>query len=107
VTRAVVASALTALAACGGEEPAWSVRQAESITLVRGTPVRQPECRGVGVGRNGRYGRFTCTAGARRPGEVTDTVAVLYELVPRGNYDGPRSDHDLENVRFIGGPGIP
>jgi hypothetical protein len=107
VGRALAALALSVLAACGGEGAAWTVREAESIAAVRGTPINDPKCRGLGLPTNGRYRRFGCTAGARRPGETADTVAILYELVPRGEYAGPRSDHDLENVRFVGGPGIP
>jgi hypothetical protein len=105
--RAVAALALSVLAACGGEGTAWTIREAESIAAVRGTPIHAPECRGLGSPTNGRYRRFSCTAGTRRPGETADTVAVLYELVPRSGYDGPRSDHIFEDVRFIGGPGIP
>jgi hypothetical protein len=88
---------------CGADEPRWSVTQAESIATVRGTPINDPTCRGVGEATDDRYERFRCRAGARRPSETVDTVAVLYELLPTGDYP----DHTLENVSFVGGPGIP
>lgn len=107
----VVATSLvltSMLVACGaGGEPRWTVPQAESIAVVRGTPVNDPRCQGVGSAVDERYERFRCTAGARRPGEDLDTVAVLYELVPEEEYSGPASAHMLENVTFVGGPGIP
>jgi hypothetical protein len=95
-----------ALSACGGDEPGWTVRQAEAVTEVRGLPVRVRECRGLGeVTRDGatrRYERFRCLAGARLEGERFDTVAVRYDI---RNTSG--SEFELENVQFIGGPGIP
>ena len=97
-----------ALAACsGGDEPRWTVAEAESVRVVRGTPVSDPRCRGVGEEADGRYDRFSCRAGARRPSEAFDSVAVLYELVPEEEYAGPGTAHRLENVSFLGGPGIP
>jgi hypothetical protein len=91
--------------------PFWTVRQAESISTIRGMHVRVRECRGLGhATRNDearRFRRFACVASARRPGETYDTVGVFYDLRPLGTYDGPASKHALENVRFIGGPGIP
>jgi hypothetical protein len=97
----------TMLAACGDDQARWTAAQAESIAVVRGTPVNDPRCRGVGQAMGERYDRFRCTAGARRPSETIDTVAVLYELVPEEEYAGPASAHRLENVSFVGGPGIP
>ena len=102
--------AVLALGACAGEEAAedrgWTVREAESISSVRGLPVRVRHCRGLGDAfRDGealRYDRLACVAGARLPDEEVDTVAVLYELVPRD-----ASTYELREVRFIGGPGIP
>ncbi len=105
MTRALIGSALALLPACGGGEPAWSVAEAESIRVVRGTPVRDVQCRGTR--EEARHRRFACVAAARRPGEAFDTVAIHYELVPKEPYDGPTSEHELENVEFIGGPGIP
>jgi hypothetical protein len=93
----------------GSDEPddaLWTLGQAESITSVRGTPVRVRNCRGLSApsrdGATPRYERFACVAGARLPSETFDTVAVLYELRPLGP-----STYRLENVRFHGGPGIP
>jgi hypothetical protein len=102
--------ALTAVAiapgGCGNEDGGWTVAQAESITSVRGLPVRVRECRGVGdasgQGAARRYERLRCLAGARLPGERFDTVAVRYEIQPTGG-----SEYELRKVRFIGGPGIP
>jgi hypothetical protein len=96
-----------ALGACGGEDrSSWTVRQAESVTEVRGLPVRVRQCRGLGeVSRDGperRYERFRCLAGARLEGERFDTVAVRYVIRPTSD-----SEYELQNVRFIGGPGIP
>ena len=46
--------------------------------------------------------RFACQAGARRAGEAYDTVGIHYDIHVLSD------DHyELENVRFIGGPGIP
>jgi hypothetical protein len=69
--------------------------------------VSEPRCRGIGAGGDERFERFRCTAGARRPGESIDTVAVFYELVPEAAYSGTESAHRLERVSFVGGPGIP
>jgi hypothetical protein len=100
---AIVASALPG---CGGADSAWTVAQAEAIDSVRGLPVRVRECRGrgepLGDGGRARYQRLSCVAGARLPGERFDTVAVLFDVRP-----GSDDDHELENVRFVGGPGIP
>jgi hypothetical protein len=101
-----LAAVTVALAGCGEEDRGWTVRQAESVTAVRGLPVRVRECRGLGDasgdGPARRYERFRCLAGARLEGERFDTVAVRYEIRPA---DG--SEYDLERVEFIGGPGIP
>lgn len=85
----------------------WTVRQAESITTIRGTAVSVRSCRGIGSERNERFRRFECVAGARRPTDPVDTVAVFYELRPIGPYDADRPRYELTNVRFVGGPGIP
>jgi hypothetical protein len=117
-SRAVAALAVlgTGIAvACADEDrasgPLWTVRQARSISTIRGMHVRVHECRGLGHAerddRSSRSRRFACIAGARRPGETFDTVGVLYDLRPLGRYEGPASKRALENVRFIGGPGIP
>jgi hypothetical protein len=116
--RAVLASAVLLATSCAaacanGDTPsreAWTVREAESITSIRGMSVRVRHCRGLGRGTNDatlRYRRFACVAGARRPAERFDTVGVFYELHPLGAYQGARSKYSLTNVRFVGGPGIP
>jgi hypothetical protein len=58
-------------------------------------------CKALDQGEHMHHRRFACEAGARRPGEAYDTVGILYEI--RVHNDG----YELENVRFIGGPGIP
>jgi hypothetical protein len=102
----LVAVMASALAACGDGDNAWTVAQAETIDSVRGMPVRVRECRGrgerLGDGRPARYRQLSCVAGARLPGERFDTVAVLFDVRPTSD-DG----HELQNVRFVGGPGIP
>jgi hypothetical protein len=85
----------------------WTIAQAESITVIRGMPVRVRACRGIGRREGRRYRRFDCLAGARRKEESFESVAVLYELRPLGRFDGADSSYKLMNVRFIGGPGIP
>jgi hypothetical protein len=91
--------------------PRWTVGQAESITSVRGLPVRVRYCRGGGRRARGDgtelYSRFECLAGTRTRFQRYDTVGVFYVLHPLEHYKGPRSRHRLTNVRFVGGPGIP
>jgi hypothetical protein len=84
----------------------WTVRQAESITSIRGTPVRVRHCRGRGGDAN-RFESFECLASSRAASDRYDTVGVFYVLHPLGEYEGRRSNYRLSNVRFIGGPGIP
>jgi hypothetical protein len=91
---------LVLLTGCSSSE-GWTVERAEEVTNVRGLAVRVLQCRGLGRERDGRYEGFACRAGARAPGEPTETVAVLYELHVRD------SGYELRNVRFFGGPGIP
>jgi hypothetical protein len=88
-------------------ERVWTEHQAESITSVRGTPVRVRDCRGRGKKQDDRYSSFDCLAGARNTLDRYDTVGVFYVLHPLGKYEGPTSAHRLTNVRFVGGPGIP
>ena len=101
----MLALSAAVLAGCGsGDDEGWTVRQAESIRSIRGMPVHEPRCHGVGaaLGDGGlRYRRLACQAGARRSGERYDTVGVFYEVVPD---DG---DYRLERVHFVGGPGVP
>jgi hypothetical protein len=102
-------------AACGSGDrpnvPLWTVLQAQSITFVRGQPVRVHSCRGSGAGERHEgtraYSRLECLAGARTAFQRYDTVAVLYVVLPLEKYDGPESRYKLTNVRFIGGPGVP
>jgi hypothetical protein len=95
-----------ALSACGDDDHGWTVAEAESVTEVRGLPVRVRECRGLGEatreGATSRYERFRCLAGARLEGERFDTVAVRYDIETTSG-----SGYQLQNVQFIGGPGIP
>ena len=112
--HALALSIALAAGCSGGQEPdeaTWTIAEAESISAVRGLRVRVEQCRGLGTaegeGATARYRRFMCVAGGRNPADPVDTVAVLYELKPLEAYDGPSSEHALENVRFVGGPGIP
>jgi hypothetical protein len=102
----LVAVMATASPGCGDGDNAWTVARAEAINSVRGLPVRVRECRGrgqpLGDGPPARYRWLRCVAGARLPGERFDTVAVLFDVRPTSD-----DDHELENVRFVGGPGIP
>jgi hypothetical protein len=120
VSRTRVASAVvSALAVCLGlacstaekrqrQVPAglWSVRQAESITSIRGTPVHVLRCRGLGRGRRiggaTLYRRFACLAGTRLSHQPVDTVAVDYVLRPLGPYKGRSSRYTLADVHFTG-----
>jgi hypothetical protein len=92
----------------GGEsEPRWTERQAASITTVRSMPVRVVRCRGLGEADERSFTRIECTAGTRAPWETYDTIGVTYVVRPLAEYEGPTSRHELLQVRFIGGPGIP
>jgi hypothetical protein len=114
VAFGLVAAACLVVGCMGEDRPhvvRWTVQQAESITSVRGQPVRVRHCRGAGSSeRRGDavlYSRFKCLAGARASFQQFDTVAVLYVIHPLADYDGRTSRHRLTNVRFIGGPGVP
>jgi hypothetical protein len=115
VTALVSWLAFTALGGlgCGGDEDgaiAWSVRQAESVRVVRGLPVRVRDCRGIGRAEASdavvRFRRFECVAGARLSGQPIDTVAVTYVLRPLSPYEAARPRYALSNVHF-GGLGVP
>jgi hypothetical protein len=105
-SAAVLVSAVNGCSSPERDEAGWTVDRAESITNIRGMTVRVLQCRGLGTaaGEKGvrRYQRFVCEAGARRVGESYDTVGVFYEIRVRAS-----GGYALENVRFIGGPGIP
>lgn len=89
---------------------AWTERQAESITSIRGTRVRVRACEGLGrarvVEQRTLYRHFACLAGTRLPYQPIDTVAVTYVLHPLGAYRGPRSKYLATSVRFVG-HGVP
>lgn len=111
---AVVLATAVVLAATGEPTRApayWTVRQAESIASVRRVPLHVEECRGTGPALQraavARYARFSCTAGTGLDREPFDSVAVTYELVPEGRYEGTRSEYSVRDVRFVGGTGIP
>lgn len=117
MTASVSLLVLTAVGGlgCGGENDgasgiAWSELQAESVSVVRGLRVHVRDCRGLGRGQtlDGMVGfrRFECVAGARRPHQPIDTVAVTYVLRPLGPYEAARPQYALSNVRF-GGLGVP
>jgi hypothetical protein len=89
------------------DDAGWTVAQAESIRVIRGTAVTVRGCRGIGPPDATRFRRFDCVAGARLPADPADTVAVLYELRPLAPYDAASPRYTLAKVRFVGGPGIP
>jgi hypothetical protein len=93
---------LLASLGCGASRPArfWTARQAESIKLVRGTPLRRTTCTGLGERRASAYRRFSCV-GVVVPKAVPDLpVRVRYVLNPRGKYKGHRSAYLATSVRF-------
>jgi hypothetical protein len=101
---AIVSLVVTVLASlgCGTSRPArfWTVRQAESIRLVRGTPLKRTTCTGLGIERASAYRRFSCV-GVVVPKTVPDVpVRVRYVLNPRGKYEGPRSAYLATSVYF-------
>lgn len=83
---------------------AWSLAQAESIAVVRGTPVHVLGCDGVGpvVQVDGAvlYRRFACRAGARASFQSYDTIGVTYGLQPLGPFVGASSRYALTDVSF-------
>ena len=94
--RSAYALAFAAVLTGCGSDDGWTADRAESITRIRGMEVHVLFCREV------ERRRFACQAGARRRGEAYDTVGIHYTVHALG------PDHyELENVRFIGGPGIP
>jgi hypothetical protein len=105
----LLAAALGAPLADAHDRPGnfWNEKQAESITTIRGTPVRVRKCEGVGKARERvLYRHFSCVAGTRLASQPIDTVAVTYTLHPLGEYSGRRSRYALTNVKFIG-HGVP
>jgi hypothetical protein len=112
VLGALVCLVLGFVAGLAGAHPRpgnwWTETQAESIGLIRGTPVRVRRCEGLGdprgqAGRSHRFRHLRCLA-ATGLGSVApiDRVAVTYVLHPLGKYTGRRSPHTETNVRFAG-----
>lgn len=100
---------------CAGADtpdaPRWTEPEAAAITTVRGMPVSVVRCRGLGPHESQddrkAFARFDCLAQTRAPWQRYDTITVIYVLHPLDEYEGPRSPHQLTNVQFVGGPGIP
>ena len=93
---------LLASLGCGASPPPrfWTVRQAESIKLVRGTPLKSTRCTGLGMPRASAYRRFSCV-GVVVPKTIPDrTVRVRYVLNPRGKYKGHPSAYVATSVHF-------
>jgi hypothetical protein len=111
--RAVVSSTLLAVTflvalGCGTSRPAepnparfWTVTQAESIKLVRGTPLKTTGCKGLGEHRASAYPRFSCV-GVHWPKGLAYPlpVRVRYVLNPRGRYRGNQSPYLATRVYF-------
>jgi hypothetical protein len=102
----VLVSSLLVTVACGASEsrvPArfWTVSQAESIKLVRGTPLKTTKCTGLGERRISAYRRFSCV-GVHWPKGLAYPlpVRVRYVLNPRGPYRGQESPYLATSVRF-------
>jgi hypothetical protein len=108
-TRAVpvllLAGALLVNLACGdsdgGGRRFWTVAQAESIKVVRGTPLKTTNCRGLGERRDSGYRRFRCV-GVHWPKHLGYPlpVRIRYVLTPTGKFRGDRSPYFMTNVRF-------
>jgi hypothetical protein len=99
---ALLVVTLLASIGCGASRPAkfWTVRQAESIKLVRGTPLKRTRCVGLGIRRASAYRRFSCV-GVVAPKSVPDRpVRVRYMLNPRSKYKGDRSAYLATSVHF-------
>jgi hypothetical protein len=97
----VVVCALAA--GCGGDSPPsrfWTVEEAESIKVVRGTRLAITDCRGLGETRDSAYRRFRCTGRVVAPATPQLPVRVRYVLNPRGVYQGRRSAYLATSVRF-------
>jgi hypothetical protein len=93
---------LLASPGCGASRPArfWTVKQAESIELVRGTPLKMTTCTGLGERRASAYRRFSCV-GVVVPKTFPDLpVRVRYVLNPRGKYRGHGSAYLATSVHF-------
>jgi hypothetical protein len=77
----LLASTLLVNLACGdsdaGRRGFWTVAEAESIKVVRGTPLRTTKCTGLGERRASAYRRFRCI-GCIGP----NTSAIPYRYGP-------------------------
>ncbi len=93
---------LLAILGCGASRPAtfWTVGQAESIRLVRGTALETTTCTGLGEQRADAYHRFSCVGVVRPEFDPVLAVRVRYVLNPRGRYSGRRSAYLTKSVRF-------
>jgi hypothetical protein len=98
--------ALFANLACGASHTAvaarfWTVSQAETIKLVRGTPLKTTKCTGLGEQRASAYRRFSCV-GVHWPKGLAYPlpVRVRYVLNTRGKYRGQRSAYLATSVYF-------
>ena len=101
----MLGGALFANLACGESRSLsprfWTVRQAESIRIVRGTPLRTTKCTGRGERRASAYRRFRCV-GVHWPKGLAYPlpVRVRYVLEPRGAYRVGRPPYVMTRVRF-------
>jgi hypothetical protein len=102
---ALLVGAVLACLACGDSEPVparfWTESQAESIRLVRGTPLKTTNCTGLGEERVSAYRRFRCV-GVHWPKGLGYPlpVRVRYVLNTRGKYRGQRSPYLATSVYF-------
>jgi hypothetical protein len=91
------------LSACGGSTAPptfWTVEQAESIRVIRGTPLATTNCGGLGESRDSAYRRFRCTGRVVPKAVPQLPVRVRYVLNPRGAYEGGGSAYLATSVRF-------
>lgn len=99
---AAIVSLVLANLACGTSQSTtyWTVSEAESIRLVRGTALESTTCSGVGKQRGSAYRKFSCV-GVVVPESFPDLpVRVRYVLNTRGKYQGQRSAYLATNVHF-------
>jgi hypothetical protein len=91
------------LSACGGSTAPptfWTVEQAESIKVIRGTPLAITKCGGLGESRESAFRRFRCTGRIVAEAVPQLPVRVRYVLNPRGAYEGGGSAYLATSVRF-------
>lgn len=87
---------------CGASRPSrfWTVGQAESIKLVRGTALERTTCTGLGEQRASAYRRFSCVGVVLPQLDPVLAVRVRYVLNPRGRHRGLRSAYLATSVHF-------